>query len=660
MQVWLASVLLVAVGGVDTRAAVLVEAPTGEHMSEQWLALDTLETRSETRPETKPETRPEAKPAVATSTVRRTLPHRRIPRWGNTQLSVRSTTFGEWFRDNYDAQPHNDKFIALVNRLNLGLESRLERVTFGVAARMDTQTLFDVGPGAGLCDTNDDGEVSSVESAECNFDDDYRLERVTLRAETKHTTSILGDFNVNFSRGLGLSVRKIDEIGVDATVKGARFDLRTKPVLFTTLAGFANRQNSDFATRQLLADPGYRSLECQRRNFPLRNDIGNRAWTVCSDLVIGEHVEVRLPGKVRAGAHYAYVGFGESVSTAYDESVHIVGADVARAAIAKRWDIYVGGSGLFRNAPLRRDPALADASYDGYALYASNLITPGTTSILIETKFYRDYLVAQSPTTLQYTEAPTLEREDQAVPAAANAAGGRIRVDHLWKRSGLTLYGNVLAYTFAEQLRDNMFDRDEGAVATHAYAGLIWRKPDSYLSVQASGGYRHESHFQPITVGEDRLRRKFPHAELYITIPVAQRGGFNHSLSVRADGRFETKQVSGFDDNRFAKGNVILGYAMAPFFSAALIGGFSTEFVAPRGEPSLQKKPACPEAQVAGAPDCGKPHLWPGVELRVNFLEGSFVRLFAGRQVGGRICVNGSCRILPDFEGVRADLTLGF
>jgi len=33
-------------------------------------------------------------------------------------------------------------------------------------------------------------------------------------------------------------------------------------------------------------------------------------------------------------------------------------------------------------------------------------------------------------------------------------------------------------------------------------------------------------------------------------------------------------------------------------------------------------------------------------------------RLFAGRLAGGRVCVSGTCRDLPPFEGVRADLTI--
>ena len=96
-----------------------------------------------------------------------------------------------------------------------------------------------------------------------------------------------------------------------------------------------------------------------------------------------------------------------------------------------------------------------------------------------------------------------------------------------------------------------------------------------------------------------------------------------------------------------------------PYVTLGFIGGFSSEFTGVDGEPVLEGKPC--EQDEDGAFICPrKPHLWPGAEIRVNFLGTSFVRLFVGRQVGGRICVNGSCRDLPDFEGVRGELNLSF
>ena len=585
----------------------------------------------------------------------RTMRSVKIPASGVTQPWVRFTTFGEWFRDNYDGLDHNDEFIAVVNRLNLGTDSRFKRWTLSSMARVDTQTMFDLGGGEGLCRGDPGG---------CPYGDDYRLERLMLRADFRVVKLTAGDFNVNLGRGLGLSVRKIDEIGVDATIKGGRFDLRTKHVDATALAGVANRQNSDFATRQLTADPGYPALRCASRESLAQNNVGNRVWSTCSDLVTGGRLGVKLPGAVKAGVHHTYIGFGESSSTSYDEELHLIGADLGRAQIAKTWDLFAGGTALLRNPRLRRDPELSDVAYNGFATYVSNVLTVGQTTALIEGKFYQDYLVALQPTQLQYSEAPSLERNDQQVPGNANAAGGRLRVDHLWRDLGFTLYGNVVAYVFTENIGESVHDlgagQDPREVATHPFAGFIYRKPHSSVMVQASAGYRYEWHLSEVNEGEGVLRRKFPHGDFYVTLPAGTRGGFRHSVSLRGNARWETKQVSGSDDNRFAIGSLILGYNMAPFVSFAFIGGFSTEERAPEGEVSLQDKPQCPMGADGQVINCGKPHLWPGAEVRVNFLGNSFVRVFGGRQVGGQVCVNGSCRTLPDFEGVRGELVLGF
>jgi hypothetical protein len=592
------------------------------------------------------------------------LPNVRIPRVGAAQPWVRTTTYGEWFGNNYDPVAQNDQFVALVNRINGGVGVRLDRWSLASMMRVDTQNLVDLDRTTPLCDRDDNGVVSDAELSECVYRGDARLERFMVRADIDRVRLTAGDFNVGFARGLGLSARKIDEIGVDATIKGGRVDLRTKPVRLTLLGGLANRQNSDFATRQLLEDPGYTAARCDSRSGVLaRDSIGNRVWSTCSDAVAGAQIQARLPAKIRVGAHYEYVGFGERLSS-YDESVHLAGGSIERAQIAKLWDAYLGATGLLRNADLRRDPALADASYEGLALYTANVFGFGprahATTILVEGKLYRDYLVALTAQRLIYVEAPTLEREDQQVPGISNAAGGRVRVDHTLGDRGLTVFGNAMAYAFAEGVREDMFSRDEGFYALHPYAGLRWTKPGTSLGVQVSGGYRYERHLEAATPDDLPFRRKFPHAEFYVVVPVGKAGGFSHSLSVRGEGRWETKQVSGGgEDNRFAFGNVVLGYAMAPHLSVAFIGGFSTEFPGLTREPILQPKPCAVDS--TGAELClRKPHLWPGAEVRWNFMASSFLRVFAGRQVGGRICVNGSCRLLPDFEGVRAELVLGF
>lgn len=594
-----------------------------------------------------------------------TLPSPRLPEAGPVQPWVRLGTFGEYHGDNHDGFDNNDRFYALVTRANAGMRAPVGELDLRVAARLDSQHLRQTD--GELCDANADGTLSDTERSSCPYGDDLRLQRVTVEARYRGVRATLGDYNVNFGRGLGLTVRKIDEIGIDATLKGARLDARGGPLRATALVGLANQQNSDFATRKRIADPGYRALRCVETDADTdgHDRAGSRLWTTCSDFVAGGRLQAQLPARITTGAHYSYIAFGESSSAALSEVLHVAGGDVARTRILDRWDAFLGASVLLRNPQLGGLDA-ETSRYEGLALYSVNNLDFDATTAVVELKHYQDYLVAQTPQTLQYAEPPTLEREDQEVPGAFNATGGRARVDHLFRDAGVTVYGNLTAYGFTETLQRHVLDHDgdcepiggarcpQVAAAVHPYAGVIVRR--DRFELEASGGYRHEAFLRELGPGDGTLRRRFPHGELYLTLPLGKAGGMTHSTSVRTEARLETKQVRGFDDLRFAKGSVVLGYAMAPLLSLALIGGFSTEFPALTDEPELQHQ-RC-EAE-GGIELClRKPQLWPGVEARFNFMSSSFLRVFAGRQVGGRVCVNGACRTLPDFEGVRSELVV--
>jgi hypothetical protein len=595
---------------------------------------------------------PREKPAAAPPERPRSTKIPSIRTRGGTTVQpwIRNTALLEWYRDNYNPTASDDGFIALVERLNVGTDVRTEKLTIGTQVRVDGQAVW--FPGGRDCEGGTCAPVTN----------DARLERTILRLDAQRVGVQIGDFNVGFGRGMGLSVRRIDEIGIDATIKGGRFDLRTRSFRATALAGFANRQNSDFATRQLVADPGYPAHSyafapnvdegfCGRvRRFDGR--WGSRVWTTCSDLVAGSRLEATLPGRVEIGTHYAYVDFGDELTAGVvDELVHRMGGDIGRTRIAGVWDLFLGAAGMLRN-PQLRGTALESQRHDGYAIYGSSTFFAGTTTVLVEGKHYVDDLVAiGQSSTLQYTENPTLERDDQQVPGNANATGGRVRVDHTWRPIGLTVYGNALAYAFSENIGESAFG-DDGRVATHQYAGVIWRRPRSELVLQASAGYRDERFLGEREDGG--LRRRFPHAEIGLSIPIARTGALMHAIQLRLEGRRETFVTQG-SRNDFVRAVVAVGYALSPRFSITFQQGFDTTQPTPPGEPSLDGE-RC--SSTTGS-TC-RPHLWPGVQMQINLFDASFLRVFAGRQMGGKVCVNGSCRTLPDFEGVRTELVLSF
>jgi len=600
--------------------------------------------------------------AEAHETVK--LRNPKIPPTGNTQMWFRSTSFFEYFGNNYNSlaideptpNTNDDRFFAIVNYVNFGSDTRLKNNwQISTMIRADTHNVFNAKPQA-LCDLNGDGAVSDTEFNSCNFGSDYRLERFQLRFGNKYFTVTAGDFNVNFGRGVGLSIRKIADIGVDATIKGGRVDIKTKPIELTAIAGVTNRQQTDFATRQLFKDPGYPHLLCEQTPGLTRNKYGFPLWTMCSDIIAGGRVDAKLPGKVRLGGHYNFFWFGQPVQSIQHDGMHSVGGDIQRKRIAKHWDLFAGATVLLRNEHHRKN--YPDLPETGVAAYLSNSLTFGQTFVLVEGKYYDNYVVAKdvSATTVQYAEPPTLERADQIIPAASNTAGGRLLVEQTLGKTRLTLIGNYLGYAFSLINDEDMFRAPDAEMAHHGYVGLRWRDLERGIGLQAYVGYRWEG-YQRLGDHELRHTRKLPHAEVYYNHQVAKsKNGLSHSLSFRGEWRWEdVKKTESQRRRYFHRGNLILGYALSPFLQLSLIGGFSSEFPGLTSEPQLHPQPCEDEDSCQR-----KPHLWPGVELRVNFLESSFVRIFAGRQVGGLLCVNGSCRNLPDFEGVRMDVILSF
>jgi hypothetical protein len=582
------------------------------------------------------------------------LPNPKIPPTGTTQMWFRSTSFVDYFGNNYDSQDNNDKFFAFVNYLNFGSDSRLKKNwQVSTMARVDTHNVFNA-KSQPLCDSSGDGVVSEIEATQCNFGGDYRIERIQLRVSNKHFEVTAGDFNVNFGRGIALSIRKIADIGFDATVKGGRVDIMTKYIDVTGIAGVTNRQQTDFATRNLFFDPGYPHALCERTPGLTKNKYGNPWYTMCSDVVSGARFDANLPGKVKLGGHYVFWWFGQLAGDQH-EGMHQVGGDLTRARIGKHWDLFGGVTGLMRNPQHQQYyPGLVE---NGLAAYLSNSLTFGNTFALLEGKYYNNYTIAKNnaATTIQYAEAPTLELPGQIIPAASNTSGGRLLLEHTLRKSRVTLFGNYLGYVYALLNDENMFDPNVGHMMHHGYVGLRWRDGERGSEVQALGGYRWEGLQRPPDEDTKAYGRKLPHAEFYVNQIVGKTRGHAHSVSLRAEWRHERIQKGGAPPKHFHKGNIILGYGLTPFFTFSFIGGYSSEFPGLPGEPELHDQP-CDNASSCDR----KPHLWPGAELRVNFFESSFLRVFAGRQVGGLLCVNGSCRNLPDFEGMRLDLVLSF
>lgn len=245
----------------------------------------------------------------------------------------------------------------------------------------------------------------------------------------------------------------------------------------------------------------------------------------------------------------------------------------------------------------------------------------GPVSWLVEGKYYRHWNLGRPERVLAYHEPATLERADQQIPGNEDSHGWRTRLD--WQIiPELTLYANGLLYWYSLDGSSPLFPGQawgEGRT-WHAFGGLDF-KVGTNATIQVAGGYRDENN----TDGSDSVN--LWHLDFDASFPLAER----LSMTLTLNHVSETKVT--FSEHDFIRGLATVGLAWPGVASIAFLYGYSTEVPA-------------------------RPTHYPGGEVKVVLPLGSELRLFGGRLAGGRVCVSGTCRDLPPFEGLRLDLVL--
>ena len=66
------------------------------------------------------------------------------------------------------------------------------------------------------------------------------------------------------------------------------------------------------------------------------------------------------------------------------------------------------------------------------------------------------------------------------------------------------------------------------------------------------------------------------------------------------------------------------------------------------------------ENQIGDSDDGEDGDFWIGGEFAATILGSTDIRIFAGKEKGGKVCRNGVCRYQSEFEGVRIEITTSF
>jgi hypothetical protein len=485
-------------------------------------------------------------------------------------------------------------FYNVLNKLNVDLTWR--RLRF--ATRFDTAVFFDTPDGS--CGPDASTKIA-LRSRFCQ--NPFYLEKISLEYSGRTFEATLGDFYVSFGRGIVLSIRKLDELGIDTTLRGAKLVYHQDNVSATLVAGFTNIQNVDEATGRYADDP--------------------------SDFIAGAHAEYRFFDRLILGMNE--VGGIQHTNASpgaqkEDDSYFMYGASLDAPRLARWLALYFEGAG--------QRLSLGDQRQTGYALYGFATGYFGPTAILVEFKDYKNYQPWHSSVPSSYVEfapvgylqPPTAERIVTELAATVfDVRGARLRVD--WRMKPW-----LLSYASYAYFEDDSAP-DQPLTFHDPYAGLEIRWNDGRSHLFPSGGYRIEM--------DRKTHREFQHIG-HVEWDFTQDLPRGLSLETQGFVLFRQEELvtatrpNGSEYNpNWTEGTAYLALKWTPYIIAAAGYEWTTR----------------PSDQAATK------NFFNG-SLQWNITTASSIRLFAGGNRGGIRCISGICRNFPAFTGARLEVVV--
>lgn len=538
------------------------------------------------------------------TSVRAQGPSFEHPIFGHTTFSLTNTTLLRYRGDNYDANLYDDDFGSLYERLDMALQG--ERVR--LESRFDLflpQTVFE----APRCPFDADPR--------CYLTWDVRPERLTLRWEPGEWILEAGDSQLVFGRGVALSFRKVDLLGVDNALRGGHVRYQGSNFRFGAHVGVANPQNQDPIDLSIIAER--------------------------DDVVAGATVGVTSPGTspVTIGGHALRVWFQDDEDSPFtNRAVDVAGWTLEAPALADgKLAFYLEANGMRRTANLFDDWRVQG----GRGVYSSAQLQLDNLTLLLEWKDYTNFLVAPSIAEVNtwriYNAAPAVEYDGpQRLRGIGNQRGGGIRMDYAFLPGPWSFSVNTVLYGFSEEAPVDPWD---GVLASHSWITLTKRQEYGEgvnWSIDFQGGARfeillHDLPGTPYVAGD--LERWMIHGRLDVTI-----GSGDHSFDFVVDHRHE-RELRGSQVSEFQIGGASITYTFGVPLTLTLALRW-TDYQLGVVEARAQK-----DYNFLGG------EFYPSFEGRWTFEPGTYLGLFVGQTPGGQICSGGVCRDVPTFEGVR-------
>lgn len=528
-----------------------------------------------------------------------------------------------WRGDNYDLNRFDDLFLAPGQRFDLFLQGEGLRFDLRLDGFLPTYPLDGRVDGTPAGSTLF-GRTCKTE-LQCYLQPMATVERVLLRWDHDALTLEAGDAYAVLGRGLALTFRKADLLGVDNALRGVHLRRDDGTWLVAGHAGLANAQNLDPTTLGVSPTP--------------------------LDAAAGGEVARRFGANedVEVGVHASALAFEETgaVERTWDRDVQVAGLRLSAPSLADgKVGAYLEGDVLRRGI---RGHLTSDTE-TGHAIYGSLQWQGDRLTVLGEAVDYGNFVVARD--TLEglaarvYSSLPTLELQGlQRVRATYTRRGASVKADYAFDGTPWLASASLATLGVNEEQHGDPFD---GLFVAHAWAQVRRFNPAGNTggrawTFEALAGARRETFLhdpieRDVTTGDmDRLAF---HGELG--------GSFASgadSIEAKLEHRLETEhRLGGYVD--FVRGGLNVTYTRALKFSLSPAVRWNTE------RADLLKKREGSLLAFLG------PGAFPAVEARWNFTPENFVSLFAGSTPAGRLCSGGVCRDVPAFEGLALQLVL--
>ncbi|HYP78630.1 MAG TPA: DUF6029 family protein [Polyangiaceae bacterium] len=470
----------------------------------------------------------------------------------------------------------------------------------------------------------------------------------------------LGDVYVAFGRGLVLSLRKLDELASDTTLRGARITARARSKLVslraTAVAGSLNPLRIDPASGRYLGvdssvTPGFVTLTEAGMPRAVATDFvpdtGDcKTFGTCSyapDRIFGGQLELS-----HKSAKLAIQGSQLVRSTPLANDVVRSADRISTGSASFELADLAGHGGAYLEVALQdlHHPESSTPKLDvGQAVYLSLNVLAGPLSLLFEGKHYRRFfpllanvsplrarefsmLAASAPPT---TEALFIDTAFEAFNTCVS--GGRLRGDLALSRI-VSVYAWAGYYqTFAESLANESCEVSKATRnnVLDTAVGVELHSRDRRSKMDISFGSRVDDSDRAL------LTDHGPTHVFYREVYTRHQGtwflGGPFALELQGWHR-RRHQTLGGPGEPWSEGDELIGLDYAPRWSIA--AGFSYD-----------TNPAVPPTYFNG-------------QLGYRISSDSSVSLFVGQRRGALRCVGGVCRVFPPFEGAALDLTLRF